>query len=161
MGCDIHIYIEYTHGEWDQFIHSFGGRINPGRNYNIFTCLAGVRRYDSQEKFIPPRGLPPNLGFQSRGDEFLYILPQETKEEGCCSAAIAERWVQSGSSRYTDDKKFVTHPDHHSHSWLTLAEFSGAIARAGGDFRYRAVAAAMAEFERNSCKTRVVFWFDN
>lgn len=44
MGCDIHAYVEYkkadNNGDWI----SFGGRINPGRNYSLFGRMAeGVR----------------------------------------------------------------------------------------------------------------------
>ena len=45
MGCDIHLYIEYKNkkvafdGYKDNW-HSFGQRINPGRNYAMFALMA-------------------------------------------------------------------------------------------------------------------------
>lgn len=66
MGCDIHMYIEYRKkGREGQFA-SLGGRINPGRNYELFAAMAGVRTYERREVMFEPRGLPPDAGYDAR-----------------------------------------------------------------------------------------------
>lgn len=41
MGCDIHCYVEFQ--DYREHWNSFGGRVNPGRDYDTFKKLAGVR----------------------------------------------------------------------------------------------------------------------
>ena len=72
MGCDIHMFIEKTTNgglfwELDQDMHKVNideknNEINitsphPGRNYEIFGLMAGVRSFTS---LYPPRGIPQN-----------------------------------------------------------------------------------------------------
>ena len=50
MGCDIHLYIEYKSKKtefdgYDYGWQSFGGRINHGRNYAMFSLMANDRKY--------------------------------------------------------------------------------------------------------------------
>ena len=56
MGCDIHCYIEYKPAGSDDW-SDFGGRINPGRNYDLFAKLAGIRNYDEITPIAKPRGM--------------------------------------------------------------------------------------------------------
>lgn len=136
MGCDIHCYIEYRDRDVsdleDKSWSSFGGRINPGRNYAIFSLMAGVRSWNEGNILFEPRGLAENLGYYSRGDNFLYITADE-KECSCggscdsVSMSKAEKWVKSGSSYFKNNREgkptWVSQPDWHSHSWLSLSEF--------------------------------------
>jgi hypothetical protein len=161
----------------DQRWRSFGGRINPGRNYAIFGFLANVRGGDA---VVEPRGMPFDAGWYSSDDNDLYITEEE---DGCaenCSAAQAASWVASGSSKYIEHngkKAWVSHPDWHSHSWLTADEFSKAV-KLGIEAQqesvkerwpdmkikepeYEAMIAAMRCFEMLGYESRVVFWFDN
>lgn len=160
MGCDIHCYIEYQPSDqrWD----SFGGRINPGRNYHLFGLLAGVR--GNSDPVVPLRGMPTDAAYYARGDNQLYVKDKgDDASEGCCSKADAERWVASGSSRYTDQtKNWVTHPDWHSHTYLFTEEWERAISSVElGGCEYRAILAALKHFESEGYRARVVFWFDN
>lgn len=94
MGCDIHCYIEYRYREdsgdgW----RSFGGRINPGRSYEIFAALAGVRG-PQWANGIKPRGVPNDMGYAANDDWWVHILdsqdasPQYGDEFALMTAAL-------------------------------------------------------------------------
>jgi hypothetical protein len=141
MGCDIHLYIEYKSKEKDfgkykykQQWQSFGGKINPGRNYAMFALMANVRNYYNDGKLpvlIEPRGMPADSSFHSTSDNRCYIsnggsgsdVPMET----------AKRWVENGSSQFiygvNGEPYWVTNPDWHSHSWLMTDEFENIISK--------------------------------
>lgn len=165
MGADIHCYIEYRHKRQSDNEHwsSFGGHINPGRNYELFGKIAGVR---SGGQMFPLRGLPSPLGYKARGDYEIFVVDHETDLEGHVSRDDADRWVANGSSRYTDERKvFVTDPDAHSMTWLSSAEWravleSGPFEWGEPDVDYFAMLAAMDEIERRGHTARVVIWFD-
>jgi len=126
MGCDIHCYIEYKKKNSDRWIN-FGGRINPGRNYQMFGTMAGVR--NDSVVYIEPRGFPEDCGYSAKNDNLLYI--SEFEEEGHVSKEKAEQCVKYGQ-KYVKDSEgvdtWVTNPDFHSHSWLTSIEFEISIA---------------------------------
>lgn len=157
MGCDIHCYIEYKPTGYDRWF-SFGGRINPGRNYALFAKMAGVRNYDEVIPVSQPKGFPNDASSKADGDHWLYI--SDVEMEGCCTFEQAERFVQMGSRYQDKEKTFVSHPDWHSHSWLTPDEFEQAIFESS-EAQYRAILAAMRSFERDGHQSRLVFWFDN
>jgi hypothetical protein len=137
--------------------------MNPGRNYTIFGSLAGVR--EAGPPVVAPRGLPPDLGWEAVGDNTLFIC--ETSGDGYTTPDRAAYYVEKCGSRYESDKQRVTHPDWHSHSWLTPKEWDLAIAQAKihrastwGMPEYAAISAALHELE-NYGDARIVFWFDN
>ena len=136
MGCDIHLYIEYKSKktEFDGYNpgwQSFGGSINPGRNYAMFALMADVRNYgdDKLPVLVERRGMPDDAGYTATDNNRIYI--SETKSEDYVSMETAKRWVKSGSSKFINDKDgnpiWVTNPDAHSHSWLTTSEFESVI----------------------------------
>lgn len=168
MGCDIHLYIEYRkpfdstgyRNNWK----SFGGRINPGRNYIIFSLLAGIRNYNELPILVPPRGMPEDAGYYADNENRMYI--SEDSQENSVTMERAQTWVDQGSSKFVyrdnDIPRWVTHPDWHSHSWLTTKEFAAAL----GEYvevepEYEAVLASMKKFEELGFEARIVFWFDN
>lgn len=170
MGCDIHCYIEYRNKSgggdpcrWD----GFGGRINPGRNYPLFSLLAGVRSDEGDKPLIEPRGMPEDAAYESRNDNQLYI--SETPSDEYVTAEKAAYYVAECGCRYVNsgDGKpaWVTHPDWHTHSWCSSAELEAALSDKrncwGGDQEYNAVLAAMRSFESAGFEARLVFWFDN
>lgn len=170
MGCDIHCYIESGRKRRDHdadgsekvFWSGFGGRINPGRNYDIFGLIAGVRR--EELKLFDPRGIPDDVAWSARFDNEIFI--HETPGEGYVTPETAANWVELGASRYTDDtQKWVTSPDHHTHTWLTPDEWEQVITHEsltyGADDDYFAMLAAMRELEKRGNLVRVVIWFDN
>ena|SRR6478752_3461864 len=152
MGCDIHMYVEYKRKDSDRWSY-FGKRINPGRNYRIFTNLASVRG-ESDNK---PKGMPEDAGYASRNDNIMYI--SDVESENSVTREKANRWVNDGYSKIVDEK-WVTNPDWHSHSWATIEEMKSAL----GDSEepeYRALIAAMESFRLSGYDVRVVYWFDN
>lgn len=165
MGCDIHTFIEFKEKPEQKEWSSFGGQLRPGRDYNIFSEMAGARLGGSSANFIKPRGMPDDIGWECR-DDYHYYITEEKSEDHEVNAETAARWVESGSSRYImrDDRPvWVTDPDAHSESWLTLEEFKAALGRLQykPGLRYLAMVAAMESFEANGAQTRIVFYFDN
>ena len=132
MGCDIHLYIEYKSKktEFDGYNpgwQSFGGSINPGRNYAMFALMADVRNYgdDKLPVLVKRRGMPEDAGYTATDDIRIYI--SDVPSSRYVSTETAKSWVKSGSSKFINDKEgnpmWVTDPDAHSHSWLTTSEF--------------------------------------
>jgi hypothetical protein len=177
MGCDIHCYLEYRErrlpadaDEYRRRWRDFGRRINPGRNYRIFSCLAGVRGAAS-EAVVPPRGKPDDMGYAAADDLWHFISDtasaREAEEEGYVTPDKAARWHDRGLAYRERDGKpvFVEDPDWHSHSWLTPDEWEAALKKSRetpkSEPEYYAVLAALRALEAAGYRARVVFWFDN
>ena len=137
MGCDIHLYIEYKSKKtefdgYDSGWQSFGKSINPGRNYAMFGLMANVRNCYSDGKLpvlVEPRGMPDDATYSTADDNRIYISETESEDYVCMETA--EGWVNSGSSKFINNKDgnptWVTQPDWHSHSWLTTSEFESVL----------------------------------
>ncbi len=131
MGCDIHCYIEYREKDVDdKNWRGFGGHINPGRNYGLFRLMAGIRSRDSENGLFKPKGLPEDIGHETSLDNFRYISDDEKctcGESRSVTSKKAEYWVKSGYSIYQNNVNgiptWVSNPDWHSHSWLSLSEY--------------------------------------
>ncbi len=177
MGCDIHAYVEYSKdGQyWKNLTDNAGSR-----NYVMFGVLAGVRVVDAQ--LFEPKGMPEGeLGYVTSHGYWLNVAPDEHPDwadgEGWTALEKAQDWIDRGCSKpdYNDGKlRRVSHPDWHSHSWLTAAELSEAIEHyrkvvgnywpeeaGGAPTEWVAILAAMKAIEGNGEMARVVFWFDN
>lgn len=151
MGCDIHAYLEMVEDHYTWSLAKF----RPGRNYLMFSLMAGVRTYE-QTVLFTPRGAPDNMGFEARWD--YYVMPDEN-----ISREDIQRWIASGSSVWVDEERFIaTNPDWHSASWLTTTEMQQVYSTYGSEIEsepgYKALLAAM---ETLGDKARLVFWFDN
>lgn len=166
MGCDIHMYIEHKHNDSDYW-QSWGGRINPGRSYWMFGLIAGVRREPKNR--LSPKGLPENLGYASKNDNRLYIS-EDGNGEGEVTLEKALKWVNNGCViTYNNGKPtWVSHPDWHSHTWLTskelefcLDEFYKEVTEEGKFVEYEAVLVALKKFEECGEQARVIVWFNN
>lgn len=60
MGCDIHCYAEIKkNNKWEEV--DFGYEIYDGRNYFLFSVLAGVRNKYKIRPIKEPRGLPDDV----------------------------------------------------------------------------------------------------
>lgn len=168
MGCDIHMYVEHTDPKASRpYWATFGGRINPGRDYRLFANLAGVRGYGDTPQMVETRGLPPHLSLTAKWDNELYVSDENEGEE-YCTRENAESWIKHGVSEWTDERQVsVTHPDHHTHSWCTIEELRSVLnaERPAGygapDDEYWALLAACEELVRRGREVRIVFWFDN
>lgn len=171
MGCDIHCYVEFRqkkdiHDDWSKKWSPFGGRINPGRHYQLFTRLSGVRGHN--EEPTANSGLPEDVSWAAQYDNQLYIdYNGDAAGRGVGSYVTpenAESWVNSHSSRYIKDHEgknaFVTSPDWHSHGWVTPDQLSKAL-RGIATPEWKAILAAMKSLEKSNQEVRMVFWYDN
>jgi hypothetical protein len=166
MGCDIHMILEFKHTTAKAW-NNFGGNISPGRDYDMFELLAGVRggipKYE-------PRGLPDDINWMTREEFSLYVDDEATEDtEDGVTRARADSWVEQGYSRYMDDRRVhVTNPDWHTPSWLTLDELHEVLVcrkHLAADWEpgvaYGMCLAAMRYLQDNDHDSRLVFWFDN
>lgn len=176
MGCDIHTYVEYRKRnlpkdarEYEKQWRSFTPRINPGRNYMLFALLASVRGDYPQS--LKPKGMPKEKpGYYAERNNQCYIS-ETSNEEGCVTLETAQRWATYGCKIINDKEgkpTWVTHPDWHSHSWLTTRQYAKVLKiyetmpdNWGGVLEYEALLAMMRYFEKKGYKARIVFWFDN
>lgn len=162
MGADIHAYPEFSTASLPGW--SGVGRLSLSRDYDLFAKLAGVR---GDGQIVPTRGLPVDVSLATKWDNELYVSDKSPDSEGSCSRECAERWVNNGYSRWTDERKVsVTQPDWHSHSYCSPAELRVVLEadrpRAWSiDACYWATLAMLEEFERRDAQARLVFWFDN
>lgn len=176
MGCDIHMYMEYTYIESKEkaiaekrepYWNAFSGQLSMHRNYIMFGHLCKDIRYDT-EKGFEARGLPDNLGFYTREESRLFIT-EDGEGENETTLEKAKKW---GKKLYNDlegNPRWCDHPDWHSHTWLTTKEFAKAIANYkrdknnwGSIVEYEALLAAMKFLEKDkTIEARIVFWFDN
>ena len=158
MGCDIHCYVEFQEPNDGNHWRAFGGHINPGRSYRTFYRMAGVRGdYSNIHPITEPRGVPSDLAYEAHDDNWLYV--SDPPEKGECMRETADSYVQWGSKYLDEKRQYVSHPDWHSHSWLTPEEFGQCLEYAHPE--YKALLAAMKSLEASGYVVRLVFWFDN
>ncbi len=159
MGCDIHCVIEFKREDtnyWD----SFGfNAITPGRNYEWFGDLAGVRGEPKGGECIGTPGLPADTSFATKCETTVYV------DEN--NRAYVEGWVNSKTSTWVDWSKDmqnkpnrVTHPDFHSHGWVDIKRWKKSV-RGWNNLQIKCMTAIMDTLKKNNCEVRVVFWFDN
>lgn len=99
------------------------------------------------------------MGWQARSDYWLYVC--EGPGEGIVTRETAERYATHGSRWKDDTKQFVSNPNWHTPSWVSTEEFAVVAKEFPDEPEYRAILAAMIEFENQSLPSRLVFWFDN
>lgn len=166
MGCDIHCFPEYREPyrgpghSYDPHLPpkwtSFGGDINPGRSYDLFAHMAGVRNTIGVEPIAAPRGWPDDTGYAAADARWLYVSPGSDFEK------LAWRWIDAGQSIWldADEREYVSNPDLHSLSWLTPDEFATVIAEGAGP-EYHAILAALRSFESRGYDARLLIAFDS
>lgn len=171
MGCDAHMYVEYRKKTFrENYWSNLGGKINPGRNYWMFGLIAGVRC--EFEESLEPKGLPDNLGWYSEQDAHCYINDEYADDDNeYVTLETAKKWEGYGEKiiYHTDGKPWkVTHPDWHSHTWLTTEEFKNVVnvynekdQGKNKEVEYEALLSLMQSLESNECEARLVIWFDN
>jgi hypothetical protein len=162
MGCDIHLFIEHKRKD-SKYWSSFGGEINPGRDYEIFARLAGVRNRLEEEitPVAPNRGLPEGTSYIIKDENTLWIDDDTPEYEGHCSSCKALSWIEQGISKM-DGEHRITHPDWHSHSWCTTDELQKVLMDCEYvDSEWKVVLKASMYFEELGEEVRLVFWFDN
>lgn len=132
MGCDIHAYIDYDDFETsdgDKRISCFASDVEIGRNYTLFTLMAGVRYDPRTEKdygpMFEPRGIPDDISWRVRSAYHLHVTEYKEwqDDEGYCSPERAHQWVSQNISEWSNDEHtLITHPDWHSASYLYVDE---------------------------------------
>jgi len=163
MGCDIHCVIEYKHEDfnnpnsWD----SFGfNSINPGRNYDLFANLAGVRGSPKGgETLASGFGIPDNASWATKYETTVAVNDTNRAEiEGWVARGISKwvGWVQDLHGKPTR----VTHPDWHTHGWADIKRWKKAV-KGSKNLQIKCMNAIMDTLAKNGCEVRVVFWFDN
>ena len=186
MGCDIHAFIEYTNDLEDNW-SAISGQLSLGRNYGLFSALAGVRLYTDKIDYLEPRGIPEDISWMTESKYTLLVVPGDnTDEDGCCTETEAEQYLGYGSKIWKEKKEGseyyrITHPDWHTPSWHNLTELKGAYdsyldyykdeygERDRSDPSHRpnriplmeGYLALMDKMEEMGFITRIVFWFDN
>ena len=185
MGCDIHMYVEYTNKKRlaesklpavegkikvDEYWYTFGGHINPGRNYAMFGMLSQGVRSDFSNGMVP-KGLPEVLGFNAHDDAFMYISDTPDEDGNTTTLEKAINWGGKIINDINGKPRWTENPNWHSHSWLTTEEYEKALDNYaalskdeswGYPLEYRALLAAMKALEHGGeTIARVVFWFDS
>jgi len=170
MGCDIHMYIEYKKEKSSSWVN-FGGKLNPGRDYLMFAIISGVRDYGKEYTMFNPKGLPSDLGGFTNAENLIYISDEvcDCGAEVACTLKSAIEWEKYGQKiTYNQGKAtWVTHPDWHSHSYLSYDEYKQVVYKYYSfqdrisKLEYKIVLDIMKSFIYNKCSVRIVFWFDN
>lgn len=159
MGCDIHAFIEVKPsdgGRWECISDPY-----LGRNYEMFGFMASVR---SDKTLFKPKGLPEDCSWRVNFENeiFVYNNGMNIPTEHHTTPQNAEHWVKSGLSKWVNDSKTkITHPDWHSHSWLTIDEFAKCIRGMEYNTYYKIALATMRAAKKLGFEVRLVFWFDN
>lgn len=170
MGCDIHMFIEYSEKpkkRKEKRWRAFGPGFIAGRNYEMFGILAdGVRSY--HPKAFEQKGLPNDLSedvcqevfykiSEGIGDKVINLHEAINWEKCCGSKIIYEKGIPS----------LVLDPNIHSHSWLTIKEFERALKiyeknnMGMSPTEYKALFSIMETFKKDGYDVRAVFWFDS
>lgn len=163
MGCDIHLFVEYRKSK-DERWQALARQFCLHQNYDTFASMAGVRIGDHFQPSFKQRGLPEEVSFHVEHLSRLTVVDgRKVDTDGEVSRSVAQKWVDEGRSKWTNDHQhFITHPDWHSHSWLSPDEYHQALEAAENKSPdYVAVLAALRSLEQSGCEARVVFWFDN
>lgn len=166
MGCDIHVFLEYKstkypNDRWDSFTWH---PINPGRNYELFTKLSGVRGVPKEDP-VATRGWTKQISWAADVWNTKRInKPGGALDPERISPDLAEIWVNSGSSQYIYDEDgnimAVTHPDWHSHGHCDLKTLQKALKR-NSSVIWQALIAAAKSFEKGGYEVRFLFAYDN
>lgn len=177
------MYIEYkkkTDDPTNNWWFNFGGRLNPGRDYTMFGLLCnGVR--SSFEESHPKKGELDidDMGWVVMEDAFLYITETGLGENEITINKAIQYSKNYGSkihrSKKDNEPTWISHPDWHSHSWLTIEEFEKSLKdyekitsnieeyeSNSPNIEYYAILASMKALSDNGKNdVRIVFWFDN
>jgi hypothetical protein len=166
MGCDIHVFLEfrstkYPNAGWDSFTWH---PINPGRNYEFFAKLSGVRGMAKEDPVASP-GWPQQISWAAREWNTKRInKPDGALDPARISTEQAEKWVKGSSSQYIYDEDgnviAVTHPDWHSHGYCSLETLTKTI-RGNSSSVWRAIIAAAKSLKKDGYEVRFLFAYDN
>ena len=165
MGCDIHIITEYKSKSNNHWCSLGSHPINPGRNYDLFAKLSGVRGEPHEGGPIATPGWPSPTGWAAKFATTLRVIEStETLREQTAYRADAEKWVATGLSKWVEDSdgvaRSVTHPDWHSYGHCTVEQMAKVL-RKNSNPEYRAMLAAARSLEKDGMDVRFLFFYDN
>ena len=172
MGADIHAFIEWFDDRHDRYF-CFAEKINVRRDYLLFAVLAGVRNADySVVPVSAPKGLPDDISEDVVDHYYLKVSDEASicHDLYYCSSTDADRYIAGGSTEFrVDNQWFVSNPDWHTPSWLTLKslQYAQHLYRqreswSAGNISLAAIIGAMESLDRLTIRpSRLVFWFDN
>ncbi|MGR3273466.1 hypothetical protein ACSYAD_00015 [Acaryochloris marina NIES-2412] len=177
MGCDIHLYLEYRHPSWgiESVIANF---FSVGRDYRLFTALAGVHSHDDDVPVLfVPRGLPNDVSQYIHEQFYAEIIPDDADDQRknlmheWCDESDAKHYVAKHNAHikeYKDGRRYVSDTDWHHASYLTRNEIMDACQHAGYDLsnapdEFQMVMDFMQSIDDrfSNDTSRMVFWFDN
>ena len=182
MGADIHVYVEYRNkkeakrlesiGE-KPYWHSFGGELNPGRNYTMFAVLAGVRG-NFEDSFDAKGKIPFDLmGMAAKHDLYAFITEEDSDNGEHVSRENAKKYAETFRCAIVNDT-WVEKPYYHSHSWMDVKELKKAFKiylkyakeewgeKAEVPLEWQAILSAMETLEDGKKnEVRIVFHFDS
>jgi hypothetical protein len=93
MGCEIHLFIEHKKKNQKNW-WCFGGMINPGRDYEIFDNLCGVRGNGEIEPITELRGIPSEVSHNVVENYTLFI---EDEDNNCsCGFYCSKKVLRNG-----------------------------------------------------------------
>jgi hypothetical protein len=142
MGCDVHMTVEVNeYGRWEGYL------VNPyiGRNYTLFSFMAGVRGYFPESK--EPRGMPTDASNET--------LEFHNKSQDFHSASYLSLAELREVVEFANDKEYEMYV-------FEAEEFNLEKPEKETYFHtYRALIKYMEHFENLGIESRVVFWFDS
>jgi len=182
MGADIHVYVEYRNKKQSKdletrgmqpYWYSFGGELNPGRNYTMFAVLAGVRG-DFKDSFDAKGKIPFDLmGSAAKHDLYAFIADGDSENEEYVNREKAKEYEEKFRCSIVNDT-WVEKPYYHSHSWMDVKELKKAFKiylkyakeewgeKAEVPLEWRAILSAMETLEDGKKnEVRMVFHFDS
>ena len=165
MGCDIQIITEFKSKSSNNWSSLGYVPNNPGRNYDLFAKLSGVRGYPDKDGPIATPGWPALISWSAKLASTLRVIENtEPRQERTAHRKDAESWVKSNMSQWVKDEdgveRSVTHPDWHSYGHCTIEQMSKAL-RKNSSVEYRAMMAAARSLEKDDMDVRFLFFYDN
>lgn len=146
MGADIQIFIEQRRSgsRWLSL-----GVLPVDRDYEVFDALTSARR-----------GMPTDPSPITEGANQWFVNPGPKESDNECTSAEAAELVANGDCRWVDaEHHWITAPDHHDHSWMTLDEWTDALAPiANPSDQYHALSAYGQSLRSRGWEVRFVFW---
>jgi hypothetical protein len=164
MGCDIHIFLETKHKDFNHW-HSFTHEpLSPGRHYELFTLLSNVRGHCDEPMATP--GWPKDASWSANNWNLVRISKSGNPNDAAVSKEKADEWTRNGMSQVVYDEDGnpmgVTHPDWHSHGHCDVETLAKALRKSKTNSpHWKALLAAARAFEKDDYDVRFLLAYDN
>jgi len=162
LGCDTHFVVESKrYNEWWAQLE----KPWTPRHYGFFGAMSdGVRGFNG----FPPKGLPHDMTHSTFQHTHLRVADFGEVDDGSVTQKEAMSFYGvEFVQRY--NRQWITHPDLHSHTYLSTLEFEACINKTEIEHKkyglnlveYRAILSYMQTLELTGMESRVIVWFDN